>query len=132
MFKFILRRLKEPSTWAGIVTLLTVFGVTLSPEQAQALGTAGAAVVGALLVFTRESGEKDAVAKEEYNKWVNKMMSDTPPRGSKDDYGVLNEPLSPPIPSDPVTMSVLAKAAKPKPAARQGLQGSLKNRRDGR
>lgn len=48
---YILARLKEVSTWKGAIALLTVAGVALSPDQAQAIATAGAAVFGALALL---------------------------------------------------------------------------------
>jgi hypothetical protein len=52
--KTILRYLKQPSTWRGIIWLLTLFGISLSPEQWQAISFAGIAVVGAIEVFIDE------------------------------------------------------------------------------
>lgn len=49
--KFFLNRLKETSTWRGIVVLLTSFGLALSPEQANAIIALGLAVVGVVGVF---------------------------------------------------------------------------------
>lgn len=49
-------RLKEPTTWAGMVSLLTLAGVTLSPEQTNAIVTAGVALGGLILTFMKESG----------------------------------------------------------------------------
>ena len=54
MFDYILARLKERSTWLSIVTLVTVAGVTLSPEQQEAIVTAGAAIAAAIGVFTAD------------------------------------------------------------------------------
>ena len=48
---FLKKRLKEPSTWRGFVLVLTACGVQLSPEQAQAIITAGLALAGAIGVF---------------------------------------------------------------------------------
>lgn len=127
MFKFVARRLKEPSTWAGVITLLTVFGITLSPEQAEALASAGAALVGVLLVFTKESGEKDAKAQEKMDKWAREIM-EAPPH---DSVKALPEVpmVTPELRRSPsaAVQSVLAKSATPKPK-RRGLVGSLKNR----
>ena len=47
-------RLKEPSTWRGIIWLLTVAGVSLSPEAWQYITTMGMAGAGLLGVLTRE------------------------------------------------------------------------------
>jgi len=53
--KFILERLKEKSTWAGIVAVLVAFGlVDLDAEKAQAIASVGAAVIGLILVFMKD------------------------------------------------------------------------------
>lgn len=51
MFKFIFSRLAEPSTWRGIVALVTAAGIALSPEQVAAITSAGLAVVGIIGAF---------------------------------------------------------------------------------
>lgn len=46
-----LARLREPSTWRGLIWLLTALGVTLRPEvweQITALGMAAAGLIGVL------------------------------------------------------------------------------------
>lgn len=50
---YLLARLKERSTWLGLIGLLSVLGVALSPEQAEAIATAGVAVAGVLGVVTK-------------------------------------------------------------------------------
>lgn len=63
--KWILARLREPSSWRGIVWLLTVFGLALKPDQAEAIVTAGMALAGLLGVFLSDDRshpvERDAV-----------------------------------------------------------------------
>lgn len=54
MKEFILARGKEASSWRGLVALLTAVGVTLSPEQAEAIVALGLAVIGAIGVFTAD------------------------------------------------------------------------------
>lgn len=54
MIKFLLDRAKEPSTWRGIVAILTAAGVTLSPEQGEAIIALGLAVIGAIGVFSKD------------------------------------------------------------------------------
>lgn len=54
MLQFILDRLKERSTWIGIITIITAAGVTVSPEQIDAIAGAGTAIVGAVLAFTAD------------------------------------------------------------------------------
>lgn len=49
--KWLLARLKEPSTWRGLVWLLTVCGVLLTPEQTEAIVLAGMSLAGLLGVF---------------------------------------------------------------------------------
>lgn len=50
----ILERLKEPSTWRGIVVLAGVLGVAIKPEVADQAATAVAAAVGLIEIFRRE------------------------------------------------------------------------------
>jgi hypothetical protein len=52
--KYIIARIFEPSTWRGVVALLTVFGVRLAPDQAEAILTAGVSVYAAINVFRKE------------------------------------------------------------------------------
>lgn len=52
---YILARLMEASTWRGIIFLLTALGVQISPEQSNAVITAGAAIIGAISVFLPDS-----------------------------------------------------------------------------
>ena len=54
MKEFILARGIEASTWRGRVALLTAVGVTLSPEQGEAVVALGLAVIGAIGVFTAD------------------------------------------------------------------------------
>lgn len=46
-------RLREPSTYGGILALLSLVGLTFAPEQAQALTQAGIAIGGAISAFCR-------------------------------------------------------------------------------
>lgn len=51
MIDYMLERLKEPSTWRGLVMLMTGLGVSLSPElvaQIIAAGTAISGIIGIL------------------------------------------------------------------------------------
>lgn len=51
---WLLRRLREPSTWRGLVWLATVSGLSLRPDQAEAIVTVGMALAGLLGVFLRD------------------------------------------------------------------------------
>ena len=50
---YILARLSESSTWRGLAFVLSAAGVTLVPDQANAIAAAGMAVVGAINVFRK-------------------------------------------------------------------------------
>jgi len=51
---YILDRLAENSTWRGLVFVASAAGITLVPDQANAIAAAGMAVVGAINVFRKE------------------------------------------------------------------------------
>ena len=51
---WVLARLREPSSWRGLVWLATVAGLSLRPDQAEAIVTAGMALAGLLGVFLRD------------------------------------------------------------------------------
>jgi hypothetical protein len=52
--KYILNRLFEPSTWRGLVSLATLFGLKLAPDQSDAILTAGVSVYSAINIFRKE------------------------------------------------------------------------------
>lgn len=52
--KYIGERLKEPSTWRGLLMIATVFGANINPEMANAIVTVGASAVGAVGVLAKE------------------------------------------------------------------------------
>lgn len=51
---FLLDRLKERSTWVGFTSVATAVGITFSPEQMGAIVTAGVAVSGLIVAFTKD------------------------------------------------------------------------------
>lgn len=51
---WIIDRLKEESTWRGIVLLVTACGVKLEPDKAQAIIATGLAIVGLINVLRKE------------------------------------------------------------------------------
>jgi hypothetical protein len=51
---YILDRLSESSTYRGAIFLLGGLGITLAPEQANAIAAASMAVVGAINVFRKQ------------------------------------------------------------------------------
>jgi hypothetical protein len=52
---YIIARLREPSTIRGIVLLLGLIGVKISPEQTDAISTAVVGLLAAVEVFRKES-----------------------------------------------------------------------------
>jgi len=46
MKNYVLERLKESSTWRGIILLLTAIGVPIAPAMADMIVSAGLAIVG--------------------------------------------------------------------------------------
>jgi hypothetical protein len=52
---YILERLKEPSTWRGILAMITAVGVKLHPELQEAIISAGLALIGMVNIFRKES-----------------------------------------------------------------------------
>jgi hypothetical protein len=54
LLQWLAERAGERSTWVGILSILTaITGVTLPADQAAAVTTAGVAIAGLVLVFTR-------------------------------------------------------------------------------
>lgn len=58
--QFLLDRLKEPSTWKGLTVVLTGLGIGISPDQAAAVASVGAAAFGLIEVFRKEGGDREA------------------------------------------------------------------------
>lgn len=51
---YLLERLREDSTWRGILMLLTSVGVSLDPSQANAIIAVGLSLVGLINVFSKQ------------------------------------------------------------------------------
>jgi hypothetical protein len=54
MLTYILDRLKERSTWLGLVTIVTTAGVAFDAAQAEAIVLLGVAIAGAVAAFTKD------------------------------------------------------------------------------
>jgi hypothetical protein len=52
MSDYIKERLKEPSTWRGIILLLTAVGVPIAPAMGEAIICVGLAMAGGVGVVT--------------------------------------------------------------------------------
>lgn len=44
--KYVIERLKEPSSWRGLVMIATALGVTLSPDLVSSIVAAGTGLAG--------------------------------------------------------------------------------------
>lgn len=55
MLNYIIERLKERSTWLGIISIVTAAGVSLSPEQSEAIVSVGVVICGAIAAFTADA-----------------------------------------------------------------------------
>ena len=51
---YLVSRLKEKSTYSGLLALLSAFGLAVDPEQFSAIAAALMALVGVFEVFRRE------------------------------------------------------------------------------
>ncbi|MBF0272308.1 MAG: hypothetical protein HQL98_09630 [Magnetococcales bacterium] len=51
-----LDRCREPSTWRGVVMILTAFGVSVSPETVNDVVAVGTGLSGLIGVMTRDGG----------------------------------------------------------------------------
>lgn len=51
---FIVSRLRERSTWLGLISLATALGLLLTPEQQETVIAAGMALGGLIGAFTRD------------------------------------------------------------------------------
>jgi hypothetical protein len=51
---YLLDRLKEPSTWRGLIGLLTGFGIVIKPELADAIIAVGVGLIGLINVIRKE------------------------------------------------------------------------------
>lgn len=54
MKKYILNRLREPSTWRGLVLFVTALGVPVRPELMEPIIATGLAVTGLIGVVTQD------------------------------------------------------------------------------
>jgi hypothetical protein len=52
MINFLLNRLKEPSTWRGLILLATALGLHIKPELSEAIIVLGLALAGGLGTVT--------------------------------------------------------------------------------
>ncbi|TVQ82149.1 MAG: hypothetical protein EA357_10660 [Micavibrio sp.] len=58
LLKFIAGRIRERSTWLGLVSLAAALGLALSPEQKEAIVSAGMALAGLIAALTKDTDEE--------------------------------------------------------------------------
>ena len=51
---YFMERLSEPSTWRGILAVLTACGIAFSPDQVATITAAGLAIMGLVGSFTAD------------------------------------------------------------------------------
>jgi hypothetical protein len=51
---YLIARLLEPSTWRGLVSLLTLAGLKIAPQESDAILTAGVSVYSAINILRKE------------------------------------------------------------------------------
>jgi hypothetical protein len=54
MKDYLISRAKEPSTWRGLILILTAIGVPVAPAMAEAVVSVGLALAGAVGVLTAD------------------------------------------------------------------------------
>jgi len=59
IISYLLARMSEASTWRGIVMLLTALGVTVTPEQSNAVIEGGLAATGLIGIFFADNHGND-------------------------------------------------------------------------
>lgn len=57
MSEYIKDRLKEPSTWRGIILLVTACGVPVAPQMGEAIITIGLALAGGVGVISSDKSK---------------------------------------------------------------------------
>ena len=59
--RYFLNRLREPSTWRGLILFVTGFGITLSPEIATNIVAAGTGIAGLVGIMTSDDNNPPGV-----------------------------------------------------------------------
>ena len=60
MLQIIISRLKEPSTYAGVSSLLALFGIQIPDSKLQSISQALAALAGLAAIFMSEKAKANA------------------------------------------------------------------------
>lgn len=54
LLTFFIDRMRERSTWMGLIAFLAAVGIHLSPQQTEAIITTGLGLAGLITAFTRD------------------------------------------------------------------------------
>lgn len=81
MIDFILARLKEQSTWRGIILILTGFGVAIEPEKGEAIIAVGLSVVGLINVLRKQPEIRKALPVTEADRKADAARRAANPKG---------------------------------------------------
>jgi len=52
--RYLLNRLNEPSTWRGLIMILTALGLNISPELSEAILAGGVGLTGIIGAVTKD------------------------------------------------------------------------------
>ena len=55
--KYLLQRLKEPTTWVGFLALAAAFGLNVAPEHREVIIQGGIFFAGLIGILTRDVGD---------------------------------------------------------------------------
>ena len=55
IINYVFARLKERSTWQGLILLATALGVTVNPHAADVIATTGATLMGGIWTLTHDA-----------------------------------------------------------------------------
>lgn len=58
LFNLLLTKLKEKSTWIGIISILSSAGLVINPELSASIVAVGTAIAGMVLVIIKENKEE--------------------------------------------------------------------------
>ena len=68
MKQWLLERLREGSTWRGLVLLITAAGLHITPDQSQLIITIGLGIAGSIGFVSPEKMVRSGVSKDTYIK----------------------------------------------------------------
>lgn len=78
---YFVEKLKEPSTWKGVIWIVTAFGLVLEPDQKEAIAAFGMTLAGLIGVFVEKGNahtneEIAEIVKEQHEKTVEKIIKE--------------------------------------------------------